>query len=125
MEQDREVRGDPQRLSQAVSNLIDNSINALQDQPEPHIEVSVAHTSGGWSLVVEDNGPGIPDDDLAHVFRRFYRVDEHRNRDQGGVGLGLSLVRAIAEAHGGEAVIERRLEQRGTRATLRFPLADD
>lgn len=123
-EQDREIRGDRQRLAQAVGNLVDNAIHALEGRDDPRIEVSIAVADGGWSLVVEDNGRGIPKSDLPHVFRRFYRVEEHRGRERGGVGLGLSLVRAIAAAHGGEAAIESGLDK-GTRVTLTFPLGED
>ncbi len=93
----------------------------LEGRPEPRIEVSVAVAGSHWSLAVADNGPGIPEDDLPHVFRRFYRADEHRSRARGGVGLGLSLVRAIAAAHGGEASIESRPGE-GTRVTLTLPV---
>lgn len=120
-EQDREISGDPQRLAQAVGNLVDNAINALEGRSNPRIEVSITIDGVRWSLDVDDNGRGIPEDELPHVFRRFYRVEKHRGREQGGVGLGLSLVRAIAEAHGGEASIESDPEQR-TRVTLIFPL---
>ncbi len=118
---DRDVDGDPQRLAQAVANLVDNAISALEGRADPRIEVSIAVADGHWSLAVEDNGPGIPEDDLPHVFRRFYRADEHRSRERGGVGLGLSLVRSIARAHGGEASIESRPDE-GTRVTLILPM---
>ncbi len=120
-EQDREIRGDPQRLAQAVGNLVDNAINALEGRTDPRIEVSLAIDEERWLLDVNDNGRGLPEDELPHVFRRFYRVEKHRGREQGGVGLGLSLVRAIAEAHGGEASIESQVDK-GTKVTLSIPL---
>ncbi len=120
-EQDREIRGDPQRLAQAVGNLVDNAINALEGRTDPRIEVSLAIDEERWLLDVDDNGRGIPEDELPHVFRRFYRVEKHRGREQGGVGLGLSLVRAIAEAHGGEASIKSQVDK-GTKVTLSIPL---
>ncbi|MCZ6835484.1 MAG: ATP-binding protein, partial [Planctomycetota bacterium] len=119
-EQDREISGDPQRLAQAVGNLVDNAINALEGRSDPRIEVSIVMDEDRWSLDVDDNGRGIPEDELPHVFRRFYRVERHRGREQGGVGLGLSLVRAIAEAHGGEASIESQAEK-GTKVTITIP----
>ncbi len=119
-QQEIEIYGDPQRLGQAVSNLIENAMAALEGSPGPRIEVSLGVTDQSWSVKVEDNGPGIPAADLPHIFRRFYRVAADRGRDGGGVGLGLSLARAIAEAHGGSASIESLVGQ-GTIALLIFP----
>jgi signal transduction histidine kinase len=122
-EEDREVRCDSQRLAQALGNLVDNAIHALEGRDDPRIEISVSvgTDTDTWTLTVEDNGPGIPADDLPHVFRRFYRVGDDRGREEGGVGLGLSLVRAIAEAHGGEATIESRPGE-GTQVTVSLPI---
>lgn len=123
---DLEVRGDPQRLAQAVGNLVDNSVAALAGRPDPAIEVALAAEGdgAGWRLTVRDNGRGVPEADLPHLFRRFYRVGDDRSRDRGGVGLGLSLVRAIAQAHGGTASITSRLGA-GTEVTLRFLARDE
>ena len=121
---DLEVCGDPQRLAQAVGNLVDNAITALDGHSDARIEVTIAVTDVAWSVAVEDNGPGIPADDLPHVFRRFYRVDTDRGRDRGGVGLGLSLVRAIAEAQGGKASIESQAGE-GTTALISFPIGKE
>ena len=120
-EEDAEVRGDPEHLALALANLVDNAIHALGGRQDPAIEVVVARDGKTWTMVVADNGPGIPKEHLPHVFRRFYRADEHRDREAGGVGLGLSLVRAIAEAHGGGASIESCLSQ-GTRVTISLPI---
>jgi signal transduction histidine kinase len=120
-ELDTDVRGDAQHLAQALANLVDNAIHALRGRQGAGIEVVVAVDGGTWTMVVADNGPGIPDEHLTHVFRRFYRADEHRDREAGGVGLGLSLVRAIAEAHGGEASIDSQVGQ-GTRVTISLPV---
>lgn len=122
-EEDRRVRADPQRLTQAAANLVDNAVAALEGRPGGRIELRVEAGDAEWTLTVTDDGPGIPAADLPHVFRRFYRVEEHRGRGTGGVGLGLSLVRAIAEAHGGTATIESPPPGGGpgTRVTLRLP----
>ncbi|WP_428267871.1 sensor histidine kinase [Haliangium sp.] len=122
----RRVQGDPQRLTQAVTNLVDNAINALAEQSgDRRIEVSVSADGERWSLGVRDNGPGVPREHQAHVFRRFYRVHEHRDRDRGGVGLGLSLVQAIVAAHGGEVSLESPVGGNaggeGTEVVLRLP----
>jgi signal transduction histidine kinase len=118
---DAEVHGDRQHLALALGNLVDNAIHALKDRADAAIRVEVARDGDQWSITVADNGPGISEEHLEHVFRRFYRADEHRGRESGGVGLGLSLVRAIAEVHGGDASIESRVEG-GTRVTMSLPV---
>lgn len=123
-ETDRRIRADPQRLTQAVANLVDNAVAALDGQRDGAIDLRVEAGETSWALTVSDDGSGIPPEDLPHVSRRFYRVGEHRGRDSGGFGLGLSLVRAIAEAHGGEVTIESRIgDGSGTTVTLRMPAA--
>jgi len=77
----------------------------------------------GWArLVVQDSGPGIPATDLAHVFERFYRGEKTRAREEGGSGLGLSIVQALARAQGGDVAIQS-VEGAGTTVTVWFPLA--
>ena len=72
------------------------------------------------SLVVEDSGIGIPDEDLPHIFSRFYRVDKARSRDAGGSGLGLSIVYDAVRLHGGSINVEKR-ESGGSRFVVIFP----
>jgi two-component system OmpR family sensor kinase len=72
---------------------------------------------------VADRGPGIDAEQAAHVFERFYRADSARSRDHGGAGLGLSIVAAIAAAHGGEATVEPR-EGGGVTFRVRLPLLE-
>jgi len=119
---DVEAHGDAQRLAQALGNLADNSIRALAGRPTPRIELRVQATAHAWSLTLADNGPGIPSRDLPLVFRRFYRVGTDRGRERGGVGLGLSLVQAIVETHGGAVQIDCP-EDGGTVVRLTVPLA--
>lgn len=95
------VRADPDRLAQALRNLARNAIAHTQ---APHGLVRVDVTRRGPDTVritVSDDGPGIPRELRERVFERFYRTDEGRTRAQGGAGLGLAIVRAIAEAHHG------------------------
>jgi signal transduction histidine kinase len=90
---------DPDRLSQAVINLLSN---ALKFTPAGgRVEVRVARNGQGAEIRVADSGIGIRPEDLPRVFERFYRADGSRNRATGGTGIGLSIAKAIVEAHGG------------------------
>jgi two-component system OmpR family sensor kinase len=102
---DGEVLGDELRIRQTVANLL---ANARAHTPAG-TEVVVRLATVGRERVIEvkDSGPGIPEEHLDHVFERFFRVDPSRTRASGGSGLGLSIVAAIAEAHGGRAEVSR------------------
>ncbi len=117
-----EVQGDARRLNQVLGNLL---ANALQHTPSGgQIEVRCAAATetrsgsetaqsgtGRISITVTDTGDGIGPDDMPHIFDRFYRVDRSRNRNTGGRGLGLAIVRQIVEAHGGRMWVESTLGQ--------------
>ena len=118
---DVEARIDPQRLVQAVGNLIDNAIAAVQGRRSPRIALSLEVGLAEWSVIVTDNGHGIPEADLPYVFDRFFRVEKHRGRS-GRAGLGLSIAKAIAEAHEGRIAIESLVDQ-GT--TVRLAIRRD
>jgi signal transduction histidine kinase len=96
------VWGDPDRLGQMLSNLLGN---ALKFTPKGgSVGVTVArHDNQGVELSVYDTGPGIPPERLQHLFDHFWHVTNGQN---GGLGLGLSIVRAIAEAHGSKIHVE-------------------
>ena len=74
-------------------------------------------------IVVADDGQGIPSEHLAHVFDRFYRVDSARDRAHGGSGVGLSIARAITEAHGGTITVHSDGPGRGAAFTIMLPVA--
>jgi two-component system OmpR family sensor kinase len=93
------VTGDRVRLRQIVDNLLSN-VRAHTPADTP-VRVSLARANGNAAIEVADSGPGLDGDEVAHVFERFYRADPSRARASGGVGLGLSIVAAVAEAHGG------------------------
>jgi two-component system OmpR family sensor kinase len=95
------VLGDRDRLRQTVDNLLANVRAHTPAGTPAHVVVSV--DDGHATVDVSDEGPGLDDDQLSHVFERFYRPDASRARSSGGVGLGLSIVAAIAAAHGGSA----------------------
>jgi two-component system cell cycle sensor histidine kinase PleC len=113
------LRGDPTRLSQAVINLLSNAVKFTPDGGR--IEISLRRTSnGGTELCVIDNGPGIPEMLLDQIFMPFNQVDNRYSRQAGGTGLGLSLVRGLAELHGGRAWIDSDAG-RGVKAYVYLP----
>ena len=112
------VRVDPAKLHDALRNLIANAINYAPEQTTIH--VAATPVDGRIAIAVSDEGPGIPEKDLARVFERFYRVDKSRARDPGGTGLGLAIVRHLIELHGGSVRAENRPEG-GARFVLTVP----
>jgi two-component system phosphate regulon sensor histidine kinase PhoR len=110
------VRADAAKLHDALRNLVANAIAYAPERSTIRIEAAPA-AAGRVALVVADEGPGIPDDDLSRVFERFYRVDKSRARDPGGTGLGLAIVKHLVELHGGTVRAENGPE-RGARFTI-------
>jgi signal transduction histidine kinase len=113
------VEADPDRLAQALRNLIRNAIDHTGPGGLVRLVVSTAQ-GGGVVLAVEDDGPGIPPDQRERVFDRFHRTDSARNRVRGGAGLGLAIVRAIVEAHGGRVAAGQSPEG-GARVEIELP----
>lgn len=101
------VLGDRARLKQIIVNLLDNAIRFTP--PGGIVTLRTETCEDGSLLEISDTGIGIPPSALPHVFDRFYRVDEARSRDDGGAGLGLSIVKSICSAHGAEINVESRL----------------
>jgi two-component system sensor histidine kinase BaeS len=113
------VLADPGRLEQILRNLIGN---ARRHTPaEGRIEVRTSRTGGEVAIEVSDTGSGIAPEHLPHVFDRFYRADPSRDRATGGAGLGLAIVRRLAEAHGGSVVAASDGLGRGAAFTIRLP----
>ena len=106
--------------------MIDNLFANVRAHTPPGTRVSVSlhRVNGHAELSVSDTGPGLTDEDRARVFQRFYRVDTSRSRTSGGVGLGLSIVAAVAEAHDGHADV-RPTPGGGATFAVALPLADD
>jgi two-component system sensor histidine kinase SenX3 len=115
------TNGDRLALRQAVVNLVDNAIKYSAERTC----VSIATGSRGGEVFIEvrDEGPGLADEDHERVFERFYRVDRSRSRELGGTGLGLSLVKWTAEAHGGRVELTSA-EGRGSVFRIVLPSAD-
>jgi two-component system phosphate regulon sensor histidine kinase PhoR len=108
-------------VHQAVANLVSNAIKYSPTGSSVEVEGRLA--GDVVEIEVVDNGPGIPAKHLPRIFERFYRVDKARSRELGGTGLGLALVKHIALAHGG-AVDAQSVVGKGSRFTIRLPLAD-
>jgi PAS domain S-box-containing protein len=111
------VHADPERVTQLLSNLVGNSLKFTQ--AGGRVDVRVQSYADGAIVSVADTGAGIPDDQLPHVFDRFYQVSNPRMVGRHGAGLGLPIARGIVEAHGGTIWIESAAG-RGT--TVRFTL---
>jgi len=114
----RHVDGDPAKLHDIIRNLVENAVNYSPEGAE--VRLGAAQQNGTYTITVADSGPGIPNEDLARVFERFYRVDKSRSRP-GGTGLGLAIVKHLVELHGGEAVAENRSEG-GAVFTIKMPV---
>jgi two-component system OmpR family sensor kinase len=97
------VTGDDTRLRQVMGNLVRNAV--VHTPPDSRIDVSVATHDSVAVLRVADHGSGLSAEDASRIFEPFYRADPSRSRDSGGVGLGLSIVSAVAAAHGGEVKV--------------------
>jgi heavy metal sensor kinase len=114
------VEGDAHLLRQLVSNLVDNAIKFTS---AGGVSVRIGEDARTAWIDVADTGPGISDDELAHIFERFYRSDKARSRDVPGTGLGLAIVRSIAYVHGGE-IEAQRAPSGGALFRARFPKID-
>jgi two-component system OmpR family sensor kinase len=115
------VLGDSVRLRQVVGNLVANAVTHTPAGTE--VTVSVRTDDQNAILEVADNGPGMPPEDAARVFERFYRTDPSRTRAAGGTGLGLSIVAALVHAHGGVVSVST-VEGEGAAFTVKLPLQD-
>lgn len=117
------VQGDRSRLMQVLQNLL---ANALRHTPAGgSVVVAVRREGDAVRLTVQDSGDGIDPEHLPHIFDRFYRTDRARDRDAGGAGLGLAIVRALVEAHGGNVYASSKGRGGGSRFTVVFPPIPD
>lgn len=112
------IEADPDRFRQILLNLLSNAI--AYTPPGGRIDLMAeSHPDGTW-VRVRDTGIGIPEEDLPHLFERFYRVDKARSRESGGTGLGLAIVKHLVEAHHGMIEVKSELG-RGSQFSVFFP----
>lgn len=107
----------PDGLRRATRNLIENAVRYGNEA-----RVQLNETSSSVRIVIEDNGRGIPEADFERVFEPFFRLESSRNRETGGVGLGLSIARATVRHHGGDITLMQL--EKGLRATITLPKSD-
>jgi signal transduction histidine kinase len=113
------IAGDSEYLRTALERLIDNAIK-FSDNPRSTVTVS-AYADDDWLyLIVEDQGRGIPADELQAIFETFYQIDRNTFEDQ-GAGIGLPIVKRIVELHNGQVSVESTVG-RGSRFIIRLPL---
>ncbi|HEX9026921.1 MAG TPA: HAMP domain-containing sensor histidine kinase [Clostridium sp.] len=115
-----EVNIDRKRIYQVVRNVIGNAIK-YGNQQESIIEVQLSSDDGYIKMDVKDNGPGIPEDKLPHIFNRFYRIDTERTKDFMSTGLGLAIAREMVEAHGGKIYVASIIGD-GSIFTIQLPI---
>jgi two-component system sensor histidine kinase TctE len=113
---DAEISADPFLIREMLNNLIDNALNYTP--AEGRVTVRVLQNDGFVTLEVEDEGCGIPEEERERVFERFYRS---ASGSPEGCGLGLAIVREIAQGHGATVAIQSGANGRGTRMTIAFP----
>lgn len=110
--------GNEDRIEQVLTNLVENAVR--YSPPGSAIEVRATEQGGQITVEVADQGPGIPPEDLPHIWERFHRVEKSRSRSLGGTGLGLAIVKQIVEAHGGRVGVNSEV---GKGSTFWFSLA--
>lgn len=111
------LSADKQLIHRLVLNLCDNAVRFTK---RGKIEVGLRGDEKKVEFVIDDTGIGIPQEDLPHIFDRFYRVDKARSRANGGSGLGLSICKWIVDAHGGKILVDSEV-LKGTRVTVSLP----
>ncbi len=115
-----ELYADKDKIAQVIINLLTNAIKYTDNNG--HIRIQVNRHKEEAELIVSDTGSGIGEEDLPHIFEHLYRTDKSRNRNTGGSGIGLSVVKAIVDAHGGNILVKSQLD-RGSRFVVTLPLS--
>lgn len=120
-EGDGTILGDPDRLRQIIWNLLSNGIKFTP--PAGTISVELTRSGSYFQILVKDTGPGIPDDFLPYVFDPFRQAEPSLTRSQGGLGLGMAIVRHLVEMHGGTVSVQNRHDRTGSVFAVRFPVS--
>jgi signal transduction histidine kinase len=107
----------PVSLKRAIRNLVENAVIYGE-----RARVALEPAGDGFWIVIDDDGPGIPEADFERVFAPFVRLEESRSQETGGIGLGMAIARSIVRSHGGDITLANRSE-RGLRATIHLPRA--
>lgn len=113
------VRFDARLMELALSNLL---VNATR-YAESEVRCTIVEERSNYVLSVEDDGAGIPDSAKETIFKAFTRIDDSRNRETGGYGLGLAVVARVAELHGGTAAVDASPTMGGARISMSWPRA--
>lgn len=113
-----EIYADKDKISQVLVNLLSNAFKYTPG--DGRVKISVEDDKDATLIIVEDNGFGIPKEDLPFIFERFYRADKSRNRHTGGSGIGLAIARSIIQAHKG-AITAHSVEGHGSKFTISLP----
>ena len=116
------ISGDSEKLISVFENLIENATVHAENLTTIEVQAKLDPTGKSVICKIEDDGQGIPEEELDRLFERFYRLDKGRSRERGGTGLGLSIVREIIEAHGGDIVVQSKLGE-GSVFSFRLPTA--
>lgn len=112
------VDGDASALQRLFVNLVDNAVKY-----GGRARIRLVSDQTGAVVTISDDGPGLSESEREHVFEPFFRVESSRNRDTGGIGLGLSIARSIARSHGGDVTLEPLEDGPGLKAVVRLPVA--
>ena len=115
------IIGDSEKLISVFENLMENATVHAENLTTINVQAGVDSTGELVVCKIQDDGEGIPEEELDRLFERFYRLDKGRSRERGGTGLGLSIVREIIEAHGGDIVVQSKLGE-GSVLSFRFPI---
>jgi len=107
------VYADKQKIYRAILNLVSNALK-YKREGSGIVEINLKDNHDKVDVIIEDNGVGIPQEDLRRIFERFYRVDKSRSKDKGGSGLGLSIVKHIVEAHNSQIKVSSKVGEGST-----------